>query len=141
MPYFPHFGRNENFCLKMGSVSFTCLLKPNSLEKIRKKLSYFWENSVTDRSTKRRIRKWQEPPAESIKELTDPNAFKIKCSSLLLYSSCPQNIGLYFLNTLTDNDYSLAYENGLQGNKNFDLHVIYFLYQLKYSVCPIRKKQ
>ena len=138
MPYFPHSGRNENFCLKMGSVTFTCLLKPNSMEKIRKKSSYFWENSVTDRSTKRRIwsrRNLRQSP------LTDPNAFKIKCSSLLLYSCYHQNIGLHFLNTITDNDFSLAYENGFQGNKNLDLHVIYFLYQLKYSLCPIRKKQ
>ena len=140
MPYFPHSGRNENFCLKMGSVTFTCLLKPNSMEKIRKKSSYFWENSYRQKHKKTDL-KSQEPPAESIKELTDPNAFKIKCSSLLLYSCYHQNIGLHFLNTITDNDFSLAYENGFQGNKNLDLHVIYFLYQLKYSLCPIRKKQ
>ena len=41
MPYFPHSGRNENFCLKMGSVTFTCLLKPNSMEKIEKNRATF----------------------------------------------------------------------------------------------------
>ena len=41
IPNLTHFGHNKNFPQKIGSVTFMCLFKSNSMQKIRKKL---WVN-------------------------------------------------------------------------------------------------
>ena len=69
----PHSGQNKNFSLKKISITFLCLLKPNSKQKnVKKTMKQSCQKGViegethgqTDRSTKTRG-KFTDHPAES----------------------------------------------------------------------------